>query len=462
MFQNFNFNQYKGTLVALASTLFILFIFQCGAHITAPSIVLKKENLSGLSQLLNLFGGGGLRKVSIFAIGISPYITAQIIIQMFSNDVIKHLSDLRKLGEVGRYKMELYTRIFALPFSIMTSLATLHLLSGDVVTFRDVYNNNAIVQSFSQLKITQRALMVLLFVAGTYITLFLSDIISKKGVGNGITLIIMSGIISSLPENFITAYKFFENNLTVLPEYKTFITIFKFLIYVFFYLLMLILIIFINGTVRKIPLQQTGSGMILQKDKLSYLPIKLMPAGIIPAVFAGSIMIFPVGIAEALKNVAPGFTEFVSVYFSFNDIRGLSIYFCLIVLFSFFYSKIQINVEELTKNFQKQSKFIPGIRTGQHTYNYINSVINCLNCIGAPFLGFVAIMPNLLNMYANMPSNIAFGGTGIIIMVSGALQMYEEVKSTHIISKYKEKQEYTDQFLINAAKKQTNSSNLLW
>ncbi|AEW45919.1 preprotein translocase, SecY subunit [Mycoplasma haemocanis str. Illinois] len=429
----------RDTWVAIFSTLFILFIFQLGSHVTVPGITLVNfKNEGGLSQLLNLLGGGGLKKVSLFSVGISPYITAQIIIHMMSNDIVRHLAELRKGGERGRYKMELYTRLLAFPFAVMTSLGTITLVSaGNAVKFKNFSGQE--VSGFWGLPIGERALLVILFVSGTYISLFLADIISKRGLGNGITILMMSGIASSLPDTFTQAYKYLSEDNTVIPEHKEFIAIFKFVIYLFFYFLILLLIVFINGSTRKIPIQQTGQGLIFDRKKLSYLPIKLMPAGITPVVFAGSLMVFPSALGELLKNKYPSVSPFVKAYLSLGSPLGLAIYFWLIIFFSFVYSHIQLNLEEMTRNFGKSGRFIPGIRSGQHTYNHLKSTVNRINCFGAPFLAFVAVLPNLMNMFTGMPGNMALGGTGIIILVSGSIQVLDSIKSNTIASRYKSK-----------------------
>lgn len=443
----------RDTWIAVFSTLFILCIFQIGICITVPGVTLNNTEKAGsLSQLLNLLGGGGLRKVSLFTTGISPYITAQIIIQMLSNDVIKHLSELRKSGERGRVKIEFYTRLLTFPFAIMTSLGTISLVSGSgIITFKTFAGE--VKNSFSELPIGERTMLVLMFISGTYISLFLADIISKRGLGNGITILIMSGIVASLPENLVSTYKFLAADKTVNPEHEQFIAIFKFIIYLFFYFLILLLIVFINGSVRKIPLQQTGQGLITDRKKISYLPIKLMPAGIIPVIFAGSIMVFPSAISELLKNKNPNISPFVNNYLSLNSGVGLTIYSFLIIAFSFLYSHIQINVEELSRGFGKMGRFIPGVRSGQSTYNYLKSVINRINCFGAPLLALVAVMPNFLNMTAGLPNSMSLGGTGIIILVSGSIQIMESIRSNSIASKYK-----TKNMLLDIQIKQNNLS----
>ncbi|ADX97974.1 preprotein translocase subunit SecY [Mycoplasma suis str. Illinois] len=474
-------------MISLSATFAILFLFQIGSHITAPLVDSSRKNsLSGLAQLLNLFGGGGFKRASIFSVGISPYITAQIIMQILSNDLIKKLTELRKAGEMGRVKIELYTRLLTLPFAIITSLGTLYLLNNEGISFihlwepptRDgtLYKAGQQVAenlsttggkpfiTFGQLYFMQKVLMVLVFVSGTYISLFLSDLISKKGLGNGISLLIVSGIISSIPENFYSSYQYLSSLEGGAHNVKLLINIFKFLIYVFFYVMVIALMVFITGSVRKIPIQQTGAGLILDKKKLGYLPIKIMPVGIMPVVFAGSVMIFPIGIAELTKSSSPGFNAFIRDYVSFGSPTGLLIYFLLIVVFSFLYCQVQFNTEEMCRSFQKQAQFIPGVMIGQETHNYLRMILNKINWFGAPFLGLVTIMPNLLNLWTGIPSQIAFGGTGILLLVSTALNIYEELLSTHIISKYKAEQELELSTLENKLHLSTSSKSpyLLW
>ncbi|RAO95045.1 preprotein translocase subunit SecY [Mycoplasma wenyonii] len=470
-------------MISLLATCAILFLFQVGSHITAPLINPRRpESFSGLAQLLNLFGGGGFKRASIFSVGISPYITAQIIIQIMSNDLVKKLTELRKAGELGRAKIELYTRLLTLPFAVITSIGTLYLLNNEGVSFMHLWEPEkvdpnlkktdtsaqnvagATFVTFGNLHMFQRVLMVLIFVSGTYISLFFSDLISKKGLGNGISLLIVSGIISAIPENFYASYNYLATLEGGSGSVRPLVNIFKFIIYLFFYVMVIALMVFITGSVRKIPIQQTGAGLILDKRRLGYLPIKIMPVGIMPVVFAGSMMIFPVGIAELTKSASPGFNTFIQDYISFSSPTGLMIYFLLIVLFSFLYCQVQLNTDEMCRSFQKSSQFIPGVMIGQETHNYLRMVLNKINWLGAPFLGLVTIMPNLLNIWTGMPSQVAFGGTGILLLVSTALHLYEELTSTRIISKYKAEQEHELSSLKARlhSKEKHHSPYLLW
>lgn len=426
----------KEVLISIGATVLLLSLFQFGAFITAPGLKLRNvgpNDGSNIISLLNLLGGGGLSRVSLFAVGISPYITAQIIIQMLSTDIIKPLAELKKSGERGRRKLELYTRFVTLPFAVATAYGTLVLISNSRLAQFVV--NNALVDSLSAVPGGQQALYVFLLVAGTYVALFLSDIISKKGTGNGPTLIIMSGILASIPTNMASAFNFLTLHAT--GAAASFVGITTFIIYLFFYFLILLVIVFINGAIRKIPVQQTGQGLIKNIADLPFLPIKIIPAGVIPVIFAGSLLAIPGTIAEFIRFSDPSGYAFIQTYLTLQQPVGLVIYAFLIIAFSFFYSHIQVNAEELTENFEKSGRFIPGINIGQPTYNHIRQVVNRMNWLGAPFLAAIAILPNVLTITSGIPPGAAVGGTGVIILVSGGIQFWDAIKSTSTSVNYR-------------------------
>ncbi|MDQ0513615.1 preprotein translocase subunit SecY [Mycoplasmoides fastidiosum] len=437
----------KEVLIAIASTVLLLSLFQFGAHITAPSLRLKNfgDNGPGIVGLLNLLGGGGLNRVSIFAVGISPYITAQIIIQMLSTDIIKPLAELKKSGERGRKKLELYTRLVTLPFAVATAYGALVLVSN--ANLSDFIVDNRIVTSLAQVPANQQVLLVILLVSGTYVALFLSDIISKKGVGNGPTLIIMSGIVSSIPQNMTSAFGFFR--LRSAGDNAAFVAIATFVVYLFFYFVLLFIITFINGAIRKIPVQQTGQGLIKNVEDLPFLPIKIIPAGVIPVIFAGSLLAIPGTAAEFVRTSDPGGYQFIQTYLTLNSPVGLTIYGLLILAFSFFYSHIQVNAEELTENFEKSGRFIPGISIGQATFNHIRQIVNRVNWLGGPFLAVVAVLPNVITITTGLPANAALGGTGVIILVSGSIQFWDAIKSTSTSVYYRTQKQILQQQVIS-------------
>lgn len=411
----------KQVVVSFVATLVLLILFRVGASLTIPGIKLS-NTLNGADSsflgVLNLLGGGGTSRLSFMAVGVSPYITAQIIVQLLSSDLVKPLTQLSKSGERGKRKLEVITRLLTIPFALMQAYAVLSLAgaNGSVESFFG-QTTLAAIQGY------ELFFLLIGMTAGTFLTLFIGDIISKRGVGNGITLIILVGIVSSLFTNFSTVFQFTQaigNN--ELLKY------FSFVMYVIFFVLILLATTFMNGSVRKIPIQQIGQGLSKEIDEMPYLPIKLNASGVIPVIFASSIMTIPPTIAQFLAQDASA-SQFIANYLAIESPVGLTIYAILILMFGFFYSHIQVNSEKLAENFQKSGKFIPGVKMGEETQKYISRTLNRVNFIGVPFLMLIAIIPYILAITTKIPSGLALGGTGIIIMVTGSLDFWSSLKS---------------------------------
>ena len=417
----------KNVLIALGITLFLVMVFHFASIITVPGIHIKGNQVQGsgtFTDMLNLLAGGGLSKISLFAVGVGPYITAQIIVQLLSTDLIKPMSKMAKMGERGRKKLEIITRFITLPFAIAQAYAVLALLlnnqSSDNVT---VFGKT----SLGELSGMEVFVLLMIFTAGTYVTIFIGDIITKRGVGNGVTLLILSGIVSSIIGNFSSAFQIISQN-KLDPSSDTYMVslVLTFGLYVLFFVVLLLAIIFINGSIRKIPVQQTGQGLVTQLDDLPFLPIKLNSAGVIPVIFASSILTIPGTVAQFLSedNFAK---DFIMNYLTLNKPSGLAIYFVMIILFTFFYSYIQLNPQQLSENFEKSGKFIPGVKTGTDTEKHIT---------GGPFLAAVAVLPYIIAQISGIPSGMALGGTGLIIIVSGTIELWNSIKSASTTSGY--------------------------
>lgn len=279
-------------VISVFVTLFLILLFRVISVIPLPGITISqnKNNLNnGVSDffdLFNLLGGGGLSQLSLFAVGISPYISAQIIMQLLSTDLIPPLSKLAKSGELGRRRIELITRFVTLPFAVVQAFAIIALINNQ--------RNGAI--RFENSDILHQAFYIVTMTAGTYIGIFIGDIISKKGVGNGITLLILSGILARLPDGFIVMYRVLGG--VIISTNPILTSAINFSLYFLAFLVLLLAITFVNSSTRRIPIQQTGEGMVLGNEKLPYLPIKLNAAGVIPVIFASSIMSIPITIAE--------------------------------------------------------------------------------------------------------------------------------------------------------------------
>lgn len=421
----------KQVLIGLFATLILLIIFRMGANLTLPGVQLSSSASSintdkSFLGIMNILGGGGISQLSFMAIGVSPYITAQIIVQLLSSDIIKPLSNLSKMGEKGKRKIEVITRLLTLPFAIMQAYAVLSLATqqGYITLFGQT--------SIASIDGSQVFVLLLGLTVGSYLTIFIADMISKRGIGNGVTLVIVSGIVSSLFSNFTSVFQILIQNNT---QNNILINYLSFILYIIFFVVLLVAVVFISGATRKIPIQQIGQGLSTKVDEMPYLPIKLNPSGVIPIIFASSVMTIPPTIAQFLPQNTSG-TLFINSYLAIETPVGLTIYAILIILFGFFYSHIQVNSEKLSENFKKSGKYIPGIKAGEETQKYISRTLNRINCIGVPILTIIAILPYIISMTTPIPNGLALGGTGIIIMITGSLEFWQSLKSSNTNYRY--------------------------
>ena len=394
-------------------TLFCLFIFKLGTTIIVPGVDSKLlgSNL-GFLELINAMGGGALEKFSIFALGVMPYITASIIIQLLQMDIVPYLTELSKQGQVGRDKISQITRI--------TGLA-LAFIQGYLFSF-------AFIQNGTSLQYMEFALIL---TAGTAFLLWIGDQITKKGVGNGISLIIMAGIIATMPSMFVDAYNGFVSGGTL---QQTLFGITKFVLFVIMYLAIVIAVVFEQSAERRIPIQyanQSGAGIGGNK---SYIPFKLNSASVIPVIFASAIVSVPGLIAQLLKNEQ--MTLFVQKWLSFQTGTGFVLYIVLIIAFTYFYTYLQLKPNELAENLQKNGGYIPGVHPGDDTVKYISKTLNRITLVGAICLAIIAGLPIVFGMFSNLPTSVSIGGTGLLIVVGVALETYRQFESQLISRNY--------------------------
>ncbi|GMO14992.1 MAG: preprotein translocase subunit SecY [Mycoplasmoidaceae bacterium] len=423
----------KTVIVSIFFTLLMVVIFHIIATIPTPGITVSEDaaNGTGFSSMLNLLAGGGLNRMSIFSVGVGPYITSQIIIQLLSSDLIPPLSRMAKSGERGKKKLEVITRMIALPFCVAQAYAVVMLLlkesDGNITVFGKTDVN--------ELSAANIITLIAIFTGGTYLAIFIGDMITKRGVGNGMTLLILSGIVSSVVSNFQIAFSVIGGNFQQATTTNAVGYILSIMLYISIFILLLFACIFVNDSVRKIPIQQTGQGLINETKDLPFLPIKLNASGVIPVIFASSLMTIPTTVAQFLSEENSG-KIFINSYLQVETPVGLVIYFVLIILFSFFYSYVQINPMNLAENFQKSGKFIPGVKSGLDTEKHITRVLMRVNCLGAPFLAIVAALPYVISIVTKIPSGLALGGTGIIIIVTGSLDLWNSIVSNSTASGY--------------------------
>jgi preprotein translocase subunit SecY len=293
----------KTVLTSIFFTLLILIIFHIGSIIPTPGIkVTGGVSANDFSSMLNLLAGGGMSHLSIFAVGVGPYITAQIIVQLLSSDLIKPLSKMAKSGERGKRKMEVITRFLTLPFCIAQSYAIIALLlkngDGNITIFGK--------SDLADLSGGEIVALLAIFIGGTYLSIFLGDVITKRGVGQGITLLILSGIVSSVISNFQVAFNTIKGYYDLSSTANYVSMVLSIMLYVGIFILLLFACIFVNDSIRKIPIQQTGQGLIEKTNDLPFLPIKLNASGVIPVIFASSLMTIPTTISQFLPSTNGG------------------------------------------------------------------------------------------------------------------------------------------------------------
>ena len=394
-------------------TFFVLFIFKLGTSIIVPGI--DKEALTGnlgFLEIMNAMSGGAMERFSIFALGVSPYITASIIIQLLSMDIIPYLSDLTHQGGVGRAKLNQITRIVGIGLAF---------IQGYMYSF--TYVQGGTPMDYMQFS--------LILTAGTAFTLWLADQITAKGVGNGTSLIIMAGIIATLPSMFVDAW-----NALVTGSTAQAITlgVVLFVLFVLVYFGIILGIIFEENAERRIPIQYANKSAGSYGGKQSYIPFKLNSAGVVPVIFASALISIPQIIAQFIKK--EGFTLFVSKYLTMTTPVGFILYMIFIFVFAYFYTFIQLKPKELADNLNKNGGYIPGIRPGEDTVKYINKVLRRITFVGAAALAVIAGLPILFGLFSNMPTNVTIGGTGLLIVVGVALETYKQIESQLISRNY--------------------------
>ena len=400
-------------------TLFIIFVFRLFAFVTIPTIDLNKlkELLSGnqFLVLLDIFSGGTLVNFSILAIGLNPYINASIAIQLISM-IYPPLEALSKEGEYGRFKLNQYTRFIALPIAFFQSIGMFFFLK-----------NQAIISNLSFLELLVFALSL---TAGTFILMWLGELISEFGIGNGVSFIILAGIVGRIPV-MIWQSMTTSSQETLIPS----------LLLIGLAFLVVFAVVVLNEAQRKIPVYYAKRirGGKMYGGATNYLPIKLSQAGVIPIIFAVSFVLFPqlIGNFLASSNNAAlsGVGQFLVTVFNSNGIVYNIIYFFLVVLFTFFYSSVIFNPQKVTEEIQKYGGFIPGIRPGKNTKDYLQATLYRLTLIGAIFLGVIAVLPNIVSTFTGQRL-IFFGGTSILIVVSVILETYKVVQAQLFTESY--------------------------
>lgn len=386
-------------------TLLVLIIFKAGTTITVPGTQALTKDL-GFLDLWNAMSGGALESFSIFALGVGPYINASIITQLLQMDIIPYFSDLKNQGATGRRKINEITRYLGIAIAFV---------QGYVFSFA-IYGQTGGALEYLRIAV--------ILTAGTSFLLWLGDQVTQKGVGNGVSLMIMAGIVANMPNMFIQVFKNFVSFSTV---GSTILGLLLYALFIFIYLIIIVGVIFIDKAERRLPIQYSNRTSGAYQQDQTYIPIRLNSAGVMPVIFASVLISIPATIANFVKST--GFTNFVNTYLVYTKPVGFILYVILIFLFAYFYTFMQINPKELSKNLKQNSGYMPGIKPGKDTEKYISKVLNRLTVVGALFLVVLAAIPILCRLIPNMPANITIGGTGLLIVVGVALETCNQIEN---------------------------------
>lgn len=400
-------------------TLGILFVFRLGAAITIPSI--EADALtggaanSGIFGLMNLIGGGQLERFSIFSLGVSPYITASIIIELLSMDVIPVLTQWSKEGNNGKKKKDRVTRYLTV---------VLAAIQGGSLTYAFDKGYNILADN----SFLTYAYVVVVMIAGSMLAMWLGDQITQKGIGNGTSLLIFTGIVANLPNSFITTFNslvdFSQGAQTVV------LGILWYVLFVVVYLAIVIFVIFNEGATRKINIMYaTSSNTVMRTKDSTHMPIKINSAGVIPVIFASSVLAAPRTIISFMES--NDITKTIDTILNYQEPIGFCLYMIMIILFAFFYSNLQIDAKKISDDLKKNGGSIPGVRTGKDTENYIKRVLNRVTVVGAIFLMIISAIPVFTQVvWAGSSSNtLSLGGTGLIIITGVALETTKQIKT---------------------------------
>ena len=423
MFKTFiDFFKNKDTRKKIFFTLFILFIFKLGSSIPAPGVNTSVIKLSAnsLLNMMSILGGGSIEQMSIFSLGVGPYITASIIIELLAMDIIPALTEMAKSGKKGRQQMDRITRYLAVVMALVQGYFIVQYLDS-------VYGTYGLIDNPG---FTSYLYISVIFTAGTMFVLWLADQITTKGIGNGTSMIIFAGIVADMPSTFRTVYETFLG-----PNATSNLGMGGFIAYIVMYVAIIILVVLMQMSERRIPIQQSSSRAINKtKGDLNHLPLKINSASVVPVIFASALIQGPQIIASWVNQDA---YNWLTKIFDFTSPWFLCFYGLLIILFTFFYTNLTIDPQKMADDLSKNGQYIPGVRPGSETRSYVSKVLNRITCLGALLLTFIALLPYVTSNLTGLSQRAALGGTGIIIVVGVAMDTIKQLKSQMTSKQYK-------------------------
>lgn len=400
-------------------TLGLLFVFRLGAAITIPYInadaISASATNSGIFGIMNLLGGGTLERFSLFSLGVSPYITASIIIELLSMDVIPVLARWNKEGNNGKKKKDRVTRYLTL---------VLGLIQGGSLTYAFDKGYGILTNP----TIWTYAYVVIIMITGSMFAMWLGDQITEKGVGNGTSLLIFTGIVANLPQQFIASY----NAMVSWKSTQAAITsTLWYILFIIVYVAIVVFVVFTENSIRKIPIfyATNNTQTVMRTKESTNLPLKINSSSVIPVIFAASVLAAPRTVISFMDSTKT--TQMIDNFLNYQKPVGFILYVVMIVLFTFFYSNLQIDTRRIADDLKKSGGAVPGIRTGDDTKKFIGTVLNRITVAGSLFLTIIAAIPIIAPLIwsATSDNQLTLGGTGLIIVAGVALETVRQIRS---------------------------------
>ena len=410
----------------LLYTLMVLVVFRIGTHITVPGVnasAIESFASSGFFGILNTFSGGALSNFSIVSMGVSPYITASIVVQLLQMDILPTFVEWSKQGEVGRRKLNTATRYLTIVIGFFQAFA---------ISFGfNAYANYGLINNPG---ISTYLLIALVLTAGTMFVTWLGDMITVNGISNGVSIIIFAGIVARMPHDI---YEFYVNQLQGKADEELYRAYGFTAALAVAILLVVMLVVYIEQAQRRLPIsyskRPTGA------SEASWLPLKINSAGVIPVIFASSFIALPQTVLSAVHGQysEESWYQVATNIFDYQKPAGASLYIFLIVVFTYFYAFVQVNPEKVAENLQKQGGYILSVRPGKETEHYISGMLLRLSTVGALYLGGISLLPMIAAALWNLPRGLMLGGTNLLIVVGVALEISRQIEGRAIKRKYK-------------------------
>ncbi len=431
----------KKIIIMIIVTAALLLVYRLGAFITMPFVSYDLIHNSAAATIdfgfLDVFSGGALSNFSVLCLGVSPYITSSIVIQLLQMDIVPKLKEWSEEGPEGKQKLNQLTRYVSLGLAFVQALT---LTIGITLNYKGAYfEANSFVSDNPAILYVYLAIVA---TAGTAFTLWLAEIITAHGVGNGTSILIVAGILATFPQMFTELISQLINN----SETRN---ILAFIIVMLLFIAIIIFIVFMEGAQRKIPIQYSNrpAAASFRGKSDSNIPIKLNSASVIPVIFASTLMSLPTTAITLLDlDTTQGAGYWLNQIFATTsnnsgnvsiNIIGFVVYILLIFIFSFFYSFLQMDPTQMADNLQKQNAYVPGVRPGEETAGYISRVLFKITMVGATYLSIVAILPIVMSTIFDLPSSAQIGGTGLIIVVGVAIETWKQLKQTKQEKQYR-------------------------